>query len=450
MNRMYQYYANAKVCYVYLVDVDGLDDFVSSRWHRRGWTLQELIAPKELQFYNKNGRLLGDRTTLRSEILQACGIDVSQGLHEISFPERFRWSLQRETTKGEDASYCMLGLLEVYMVVNYGIGIEAAREKMLRLVEREHGGRTVRQMRAMLRVPDATDQRGMDLLSRLQYHGMGSRRANVSMPLDGTCDWLLRHPDYKRWSTNGGFFWIKGKPGAGKSTLIRFADSQCDEQVALRLTHYFNARGAHIEKTVEGLYRALLCQLLLSGKTLQARVCQYWTTLNTHSLQQWSAPELQRLLVYAVQQLSTRVLCYIDALDECTATELQDMIHFLLDLAKKSAVEFKICFASRYYPSVIIQGSAELRLEDQNDHDQAIADYVDARLLIEHSPAGDALRAEVVAKANKVFFWVVLVVKVLNEDTADGNMFLLRQKLAELPHELDELMTRANLATSIW
>ncbi len=67
INSMFRWYANAKVCYTYLVDVPSSLDpndpvsFKSSRWFTRGWTLQELIAPENLVSTRESGRSLGQK-----------------------------------------------------------------------------------------------------------------------------------------------------------------------------------------------------------------------------------------------------------------------------------------------------------------------------------------------------------------------------------------------------
>ncbi|GAW13471.1 hypothetical protein ANO14919_028570 [Xylariales sp. No.14919] len=65
INSMFRWYSNAKVCYAYLADVIDKDEFASSRWFTRGWTLQELIAPKAIRFYSYDWNLLGSKAELK-------------------------------------------------------------------------------------------------------------------------------------------------------------------------------------------------------------------------------------------------------------------------------------------------------------------------------------------------------------------------------------------------
>lgn len=75
INSMFAYYEGAAICYAYLADVsDEIQSFQNSRWFTRGWTLQELVAPKIVKFFDGEGKLLGDRESLVQDILKATTI----------------------------------------------------------------------------------------------------------------------------------------------------------------------------------------------------------------------------------------------------------------------------------------------------------------------------------------------------------------------------------------
>lgn len=92
VNSMYRWYQNAEVCYGYLADVpddkEWLSAFRESDWFNRGWTLQELIAPNELEFFDKNWRYLGDRYDLTEEVKGITGIPTSV-LHTFLLPSHY-------------------------------------------------------------------------------------------------------------------------------------------------------------------------------------------------------------------------------------------------------------------------------------------------------------------------------------------------------------------------
>ncbi|KAI0634615.1 heterokaryon incompatibility protein-domain-containing protein [Trametes polyzona] len=149
INSMYEWYRLADICYVYLEDVpDGdnprvLDEwgqnvsqFSKSRWHRRGWTLQELIAPRHVVFLTRTWCVLGTRMGLASSLEKITGINsevlIGQAtVTSISIARRMSWAAERGTTRVEDEAYSLLGIFGVHMSPIYGEG----RNAFLRLQE---------------------------------------------------------------------------------------------------------------------------------------------------------------------------------------------------------------------------------------------------------------------------------------------------------------------------
>ena len=142
INSMYRWYKRASICYAYLEDVkghhSGLDDLFSffckdSRWFTRGWTLQELIAPYDVMFYGGDWVYLGSKAhdeNVRVAVAKITGIDIRvlEGTiepSEISIATRMKWASKRETTRTEDAAYCLMGLFDVNMPLIYGEGTKA-------------------------------------------------------------------------------------------------------------------------------------------------------------------------------------------------------------------------------------------------------------------------------------------------------------------------------------
>ena len=148
INSMFRWYGNAKKCYVYLTDVlapshDGDVQpsqvtweaaFRGSRWFRRGWTLQELIAPATVEFFSKEGTRLGDKKSLEKLIHEITKIPIQalrgNPFSDFSIAERKAWVAQRQTHEEEDIVYCLLGLCGVSMPTIYGEGKEAALKRL--------------------------------------------------------------------------------------------------------------------------------------------------------------------------------------------------------------------------------------------------------------------------------------------------------------------------------
>jgi len=134
---MFRWYQRARMCYVYLADVKTDDargpdsNFGASRWFTRGWTLQELLAPREVRFYNADWKLLGTRNSLCALIERATGIPRLfllgiTPLRAASVAQRMSWAARRETRREEDRAYSLLGIFDVSVPVIYGEGGEQA------------------------------------------------------------------------------------------------------------------------------------------------------------------------------------------------------------------------------------------------------------------------------------------------------------------------------------
>ncbi|EJF64953.1 HET-domain-containing protein [Dichomitus squalens LYAD-421 SS1] len=149
INSMFEWYSRASICYVYLADVDDddiVDDphsqFRRARWHNRGWTLQELVAPRYVVFFSRNWRPLGTKSTLSRVIEAVTGVDRAilnqdRPVHSASVARRMSWAAKRETTRVEDQAYSLLGIFGLHLATNYGEGRNAfvrLQEAILRAI----------------------------------------------------------------------------------------------------------------------------------------------------------------------------------------------------------------------------------------------------------------------------------------------------------------------------
>ncbi|CDO76143.1 hypothetical protein BN946_scf185027.g6 [Trametes cinnabarina] len=157
INSMFDWYRLAVICYAYLSDVsddvrrllfDSLAsaEFRASKWHTRGWTLQELIAPKHVLFVTRDWRTFGTKVSLAPALSRITGINSEVLTHDVSLDsfsvaQRMCWAAGRRTTRPEDEAYSLMGLFGVHMPTIYGEG----RGAFLRLQEE-----------IMKRIPDQT------------------------------------------------------------------------------------------------------------------------------------------------------------------------------------------------------------------------------------------------------------------------------------------------------
>lgn len=176
---MFNWYMNAEVCYVYLTDVAEDGSIAECRWLKRGWTLQELVAPTSVNFYDTKWEFINDKISISSELANYTGIDESllrcghslnppllkdhhmqaaseedsgrcscgrpssvsrlSQLQDYCVAQKMSWASSRETTRGEDVAYCLMGIFEVNMPLLYGEGSSRAFFRLQReILERTH------------------------------------------------------------------------------------------------------------------------------------------------------------------------------------------------------------------------------------------------------------------------------------------------------------------------
>ncbi|TVY70158.1 Vegetative incompatibility protein HET-E-1 [Fusarium oxysporum f. sp. cubense] len=133
INSMYAWYRESAVCYALLEDVHSGSsrssevEFRSARWFTRGWCLQELIAPRRVEFYAGDWSELGTKWSLATTVKEITGIPYdalchNRPLSDFTAAERMSWASKRETTRIEDMAYCLLGIFDVNMPLIYGEG----------------------------------------------------------------------------------------------------------------------------------------------------------------------------------------------------------------------------------------------------------------------------------------------------------------------------------------
>ncbi|KAK5660350.1 hypothetical protein OQA88_12891 [Cercophora sp. LCS_1] len=292
------------------------------------------------------------------------------------------------------------------------------------------------------------------LYESLGFKLIDSRFRSVKRAHANTCRWFLKSQEYRDWLNtekrhdHNGFLWIKGKPGAGKSTLMKFIYANFRSGLRSKIFFFFNARGEEIEKTTVGMYRSLLSQLL--DERLNLRVAFDAAGLMSRdatSDHEWNLELLKQVFEEAVLRLerSDPVTCFIDALDECDETEIRDMVGFLEQLAQSAmekGIKFKVIFSSRHYPHITIIKGVSLVLESREEHTSDIQNYINSVLRVNARDGhdGEQILDQIQEKASGVFMWVVLVVDILNQahDQGRPSRYLLR-KLQALPDNLHDL-----------
>ncbi|KAF9476046.1 hypothetical protein BDN70DRAFT_882958 [Pholiota conissans] len=139
---MFKWYSRAHVCITYLGCTTAPENMRLDPWFMRGWTLQELLAPRNTKFYTADWRKLN--TTLNhdleddsivEEIRTATTItkyELTQPLPNISISRKMQWAAYRRVTRAEDVAYSLMGIFGVSMSTAYGEGAECAFARLIK------------------------------------------------------------------------------------------------------------------------------------------------------------------------------------------------------------------------------------------------------------------------------------------------------------------------------
>jgi hypothetical protein len=348
INSMFRWYQNAQKCYVYLSDVEYSTSagdsessqcwrpaFGESRWFTRGWTLQELLAPALVAFYSKEGRLLGDKKSLKDTIHEITGIpsDALSGkqVSEFSVAQRFSWAEKRQTTREEDGAYCLFGMFGCHLPLIYGEGKERALKRLKREInEVSEDGTGTSTNNAKSRSRDHEERLGKicTWLSApdpsTNYHkAHKQRQADTGL-------WLLQNARFARWKTSAASrLWLYGIPGCGKtilsSTIIEHLQQHCHDNASMVTAYFYFDFNDTQKQDPDPMLRSLLRQLLQRSVTIPKGVDALFSSCDNGR----RLPSAHALLEVAQQvaQEFTHLYVVLDALDECTQrSELLDML----------------------------------------------------------------------------------------------------------------------------
>ncbi|KAF2014296.1 hypothetical protein BU24DRAFT_451385 [Aaosphaeria arxii CBS 175.79] len=308
------------------------------------------------------------------------------------------------------------------------------------------------------------------ILISLQFQFMGTRHEQIHEAYKETFEWVfnasgLPESDprsritYSSWLAGGeGIYWITGKPGSGKSTLMKFLQSHAETTRLLeiwagpsrlvRANFYFWNAGTSMQKSLQGLLQSLLSAILKDSPDLIKVLCKdQWGDghISTEKSRSWSLRKLKACFerIMALETLPAKFYFHIDGLDE------YDGDHFeVIDIVRQlsQCPMIKICVSSRpwnCFHQTIGKGNAgviylhELTQKDiQKFAAESIIAYTGDRYTTDH----EHLIRDITKRAQGVFLWVRVVVKSLRDGiTNDDPVSLLRERLNQLPADLEEL-----------
>ncbi|KAG4433647.1 hypothetical protein IFR05_010867 [Cadophora sp. M221] len=435
---------------------EAINSMFRCEWFSRGWTLQELIAPASVDFFSKEGELLGNKASLEPNICEITGIPASalrgSPLSTFGVDERLSWAASRETFRQEDKAYSLLGIFDVNMSLIYSEGKENAFRRLKRKIQKsltEHE-------------QDPLDPQSQSCLQDLRITDPREDKKRIEDTKGGllrdSYRWILEHPDFQQWrdDTQSRLLWIKGDPGKGKTMLISGILDELSPSTKLRdkkattlLSYFFcQATDDRINNALATL-RGLIYLLIDQQPLLISHVRKKYDHAGKALFEDpnaWVA--LSEIFTSILQDPSLKsIYVIIDALDECNANLSQ-----LLDLISRTALtstRVKWIVSSRNEPNIeawlrLDQTQTRFSLELNEEHvSRAVQVFIDVkvanlRLIKDNSELQKTVRDQIYAKANGTFLWAALVLKELEPvDSWD-----VLDVLQDMPPELEPLYDR--------
>ncbi|KAI9930729.1 hypothetical protein ASPWEDRAFT_171353 [Aspergillus wentii DTO 134E9] len=317
------------------------------------------------------------------------------------------------------------------------------------------------------------------LLSDLRFDSRDTRFGDVAEPHDDTFQWIFDddlnathmllhrnqfHQSFNSWLSSGdGIFHISGKLGSGKSTLMKllYHDYRTQERLMewagdrelIKAQFFFWKPGSKLQKSMEGLLRALLYECLMSVPELVAETLpKQWseiksTPLQMHRKVQFPLDDLQtafdRLVDRGVE--GYRICFFIDGLDEYDAPLHDDylaMVERLCRWSQLSEGEIKFCVSSREHNVFMnhFPDSQRICMQDltRPDMERFIRDKFE---LTEQQKKLEPLVELISEKANGVFLWVALVIRRLRDlnEREEATLKRLKKEIDDIPEQLEDL-----------
>lgn len=318
------------------------------------------------------------------------------------------------------------------------------------------------------------------VLDNLSFASMQDREDEITEAHRRTFDWIFDLPvksegsfnkdSFSQWLRNGTtdpIYWVNGKPGSGKSTLMRYLHEHRTTRRCLRewsgtnslviASFFFWISGTPEQRSQTGLLRSLLHQLLNTHRRLIPRAfpdlwAKLWATSTRDRLKMsfsWPLSQLTASLKVLLAEMTkqSKVCFFVDGLDELDGDHLD-----LIDIFKTTTTEYssvKACLSSRPFPvfEQAFSSGPTMRLQDLTFRDMTsyVEDNFSTHPLVGPQynslpEVSTKLTNGIVTKADGVFLWVRLVVQFLLENWQERNtIFDATFQLRKLPTELDDL-----------
>ncbi|SPJ72661.1 uncharacterized protein FTOL_02390 [Fusarium torulosum] len=307
----------------------------------------------------------------------------------------------------------------------------------------------------------AQTQKALDmLLQKLHFDGMDRRKTSISPPMFNTGQWLFENSTYRKWyfdhTVSHHLLLIKGKPGAGKSTLMKEAVQHTKSHLEgnnVCVSFFVDGTGHDMQHSTDGIFRSLISQLLPHVKvspsgppSTEAGRLKPVIRDAAGSSEELSSQELQTLLTTTLEVLALEyapVYIFVDALDELQEEEQRKHVEFWSDLIRLQRFrKLRVCLSCRHFPNITVADCLELVLEYHNGADiiSYIQQRLESRMDVNDTNWKFAIYHRIESRSAGVFLWVALVVdKVLAKYDYGCNLRNLLQIIDNTPTGIREL-----------
>lgn len=311
-------------------------------------------------------------------------------------------------------------------------------------------------------------------INSLRFPGLRGRQNLVAPPIGTTCQWLETHQVYEAWLQRtsadacNGLLWITGKPGSGKSTLMKSAldkykSAQHPNQIII--SFFFDIKGPALSRSTVGFLRSVTYQIISQNAQLEALFIDLFLGdaphesagtgqcpprfHHTEPVISWTKEQLEAFLFQVFRQRQTSnvsFVMFVDALDECDSRDGSEVAYLLRSLTKTaytSGTILDICISSRYFRSTTVGNCARINMEQCNrqDIEQCVREmFATADMAVDSADPWGQLCSRIVDNSCGVFLWAKLVVEALRRDREAGTSpDTLQSRLKEVPDRLEEV-----------
>lgn len=239
---------------------------------------------------------------------------------------------------------------------------------------------------------DGTAYTAKACLDSLSFPERDNRLLSIPEPHPDTLQWIWdEQQEFISWLSHGhGVFWLHGKPGCGKSTLMKYLSQTLQSKSkhvgewTVFVHFYFNSQGSDLEKSMEGMLRSTLLQILQQAPSLFAQIQHVYRRFVREDFK-WSLAALQQLFTAILDASGhdQKFWLSIDALDECEGT-LREHMTFLQNIAAKHQSTLRMCISSRPLPALVAQLGSHPNLVLQDHISTDISQFVGDKLRSAH------------------------------------------------------------------